>query len=351
MPPSAIRALQFVTRLRAWDVSYASYELFKTIMASNILTDQHWEAARLTIHGAFEHGTSDMVSSVGKPTEILKFLNHHLGLQGTGEDHSSSIAFAMDAILVAPTPEGHPVPLVAESIRDFDCTSPSFVKGICSIMHSSGSARIQGLAVRFIALISDQWFNSPIPIMSREEMSKFCKNLAVFMTGVGHPTTVASRHYFPILFGMLRSLEWRNHMVTGFWSLLALWTLVEEEEESFKWCLRNAIELLEFTSWLPDGEGFKWWYGTLWFHFGKLDPTVRIKVESIAREMSSGDGLSDLNLYLDFIGQEVEITRRQLVTFTGEDEDRLGGTGMKLRARFATLERNHRRLAQIIDGQ
>lgn len=64
------------------------------------------------------------------------------------------------------------------------------------------------------------------------------------------------------------------------------------------------------------GEGFKWWYGTLWFHFNKLDPTIRSEVESIAKDMPSGDGLSDLDLYLNLIGQEVERTRQELNRLT-----------------------------------
>ena len=121
------------------------------------------------------------------------------------------------------------------------------------------------------------------------------------------------------------------------------------EEESFKWCLQNAIELLEFTRGLSDGEGSRWWYGTLWFHFEKLDHTVRGEVERIAREMSSGDGLSDLNLYLNLIGQEVERTRRELDGLT--EEGRLYGFDMELRARFVAMEGNYHRLARITAGQ
>ena len=50
---SALRALRLVTRLATPDVADASYKLFRTIMSPDNLTDQHWEAARLAIHGAF----------------------------------------------------------------------------------------------------------------------------------------------------------------------------------------------------------------------------------------------------------------------------------------------------------
>ena len=201
-----------------------------------------------------------------------------------------------------------------------------------------------------MALISYQWFNSSVPVMKPEEISELCEHLARFIVdATARPHQDTRRRFLTFFFGMLRSPEWRSHIVTRLWSLLVEWTLVDEEEESFKWCLQNAIELLEFTGRSRDDERFKWWYGTLWFHFDKLDPTVRGEVESIAKDMSSGDGLSDLNLYLNLIGQEVERARRQLDGLT--DEGKLAKSGMELRARLVTLEGNYHRLARITGRQ
>jgi len=117
--------------------------------------------------------------------------------------------------------------------------------------------------------------------------------------------------------------------------------MADEGQESFKWCLQNAIELLEFARGLADGEGLKWWYGTLWFHYDKLDTTVREEVERIAKDMSMGDGLSDLNLYHNLIEQEVMRTRQKV----GElrNEDRLDRPGIGLIA----LEGNYNELGRI----
>jgi hypothetical protein len=120
-------------------------------------------------------------------------------------------------------------------------------------------------------------------------------------------------------------------------------------EESFMWCLENAIELLEFTKRLPDGEGFKWWYGMLWFHFEKLDPIVQGEVERIAREMLPGDGHLALDMYLNLIHQEVEKTQRMLDeinTYNGHSEP-----SIVLRDWCVMVEGNHRRLAQITGRQ
>ena len=61
-----------------------------------------------------------------------------------------------------------------------------------------------------------------------------------------------------ILFEMLRSSEWTKHVVTRFWSMFAYSARTDETRESVRWCLQNAIELLEFTRGLPDSEGLKW---------------------------------------------------------------------------------------------
>ena len=136
-------------------------------------------------------------------------------------------------------------------------------------------------------------------------MSEFCEDLAMFaFSGVSRGLR-SRKSSVTILFGMLRSPEWRKHVVPRLWSVLANCDLVEEEEESFRWCLRNAIELLEFARGLPDGEGLKWWYVTLWFHYDKLDATVQEEAERIARDVSLSDGSSDQDSYLKLIRREV----------------------------------------------
>ena len=285
---------------------------------------------------------------MGEPKEILKFLDYHLGLQGAGEDHRSSIIVALEAVHV--NQDGRwPNPVIAEYIEKFNCTSPSFVKGTRSIMRPDNPFDLRDWATGLIVLMSSQWFGSPTPIMEPEEMSEFCEHLAVFAVDDLSHGPLAQRWGVTILFEMLRSPEWRKHVVTRFWNTLAYCTLIEEGRESFRWCLRNAVELLEFTRGLSHGEGLRWWYGTLWFHFDKLDTKVRDEVESIARDMSLGDGLSDLNLYLNLIGQEVTRTRKEVDELP--KESKLAGFNLELRARLIALEGNYHRLARIAGGQ
>ena len=316
-------------------------------MASSDLTDQQWEAARLAARGAFTRNVESSPPAVGEPKEIFKFLDYHLGLHGAGEDHASSITLALGAIHEELL-DRRPNRLIVECTRKLNCASRSFVRGMCSIMHPDSPDGLRWRATSLISFMSDQWFDSP-PIMEPKEMSEFCENLAVLVIDEISDGLLIRWRGVALLFEMLHSPEWRKHIVTRFWSILAYCAVVEEERESFRWCLRNAIELLEFTRGLPHGEGLKWWHGTLWFHYDKLDTTVRDEVEKIAGGMSSGDGLSDLNLYLNLIGQEVARTRKRVDEL--QNGNSTAGYGMKLRARLVALEGNHHRLARITAGR
>ena len=334
-----------MTRLAVADVSIASFRLFKAIMGYDNLTDQHWEAARLTIYGVFRVPAMVTPSILGELNEFLKFLDHHLDLQGAGEDHGSSISFAIDAIIIR-SDSYREDPLAVERIRNFNRASPSFVRGMRLIMHPNSSFWLRRRATGLIALTSNLWFNSPVPTMDPEDMAEFCEHLAEFIIDRTLHVPSIQRWGVTILFGMLRSPEWRKQIATRFWCMLAYCCTVEQGLESFRWCLQNAIELLEFSRGLPDGEGLKWWYGTLWFHYDKLDKAARDDVERTARDMSLGDNLSDLNLYLNLIEQEIARTRQDVDRFS--DVVRVSSFGMELRTRLIALEGNYHRLARIV---
>ena len=260
-------------------------------MASNDLTDQHWEAARLAVDKAF--GSLGPQPELGEPRGMLKFLDYHLGLSGALEDHKPFITLAFEEIFIFY--DYMPNPLVVKCVKNFNCASPSFVRGVRSIMHPDSSLGPRREATWLVSLASDQWFNSTVPIMEPEEMSEFCEHLAVFVVDGHYHGTSIRRSSVTILFGMLRSPEWRKHIVPRLWSVLVHCGLVEEEE-SFRWCLWNAIELLDFTRGFPDGEGLKWWYATLRFHYDKLDTTVRDEVERIARDIPQSDYFNRIKL-------------------------------------------------------
>ena len=65
-------------------------------------------------------------------------------------------------------------------------------------------------------------------------MAESCEYLAVFAIDDVTHAPHGQRRGVPILFGMLRSPEWREHIVTGFWSIPAYCAMADEEQESFK---------------------------------------------------------------------------------------------------------------------
>jgi len=285
-----------------------------------------------------------VLSTLGDLKGILRFLDYHLGLQEAGRDHESAIHFAMVAVIIKSGgfQADH---LTVDYIEDLIRDSPSFAKGVRSMMHPDLAFRLRMSTVGLIAVTADQRFTSPVP---PQEMSEFCERLAVFADESIHGEYL-QRCGVVILFEMLRSPEWRGHIVPSPWSMFVYCAQFPGERESFWWCLENAIDLLEFTKGLAGGEELKWWYGTLWFHHEKLDAKVRDEVERIAKDMSTGDGLSDLNLYLSLIKQEVERTQQEVDELP--NQNRPARFGMDLRARLAALEGNYNKLARITRGR
>ena len=335
--PSALHALRLATRISCFGVCDASYRLFKIIMGLDNPTDQHWEAARLTVSAAFMGPCS---TSRGDPKEILKFLDYHVGFQGVKDDHESHVDAALQSLV--PHHE-EPNPLTFECARDFNWTSLSFVSGVRSMMHPRRPGGLRGNVASLLALLSDSWFTLSGSVMDQEEMSEFCEHFATYIDSVVHSQSVKEKST-TILFALLRSPEWRIHIVARSWSVLAYCTQAMDTEP-VRWCLQEAIELLEFTRGLPGGEGLKWWYGTLWLCYDKLDATVRDEVKRVAADMLRGDGLLDLNLYLSLMQEEITSIRQELKKLS--DINRRSTTGLGKQALLITMEGNFDQLARI----
>ena len=343
--PSASDALLFATRLRSTlDICVVSYELFKAIMAPDHLTDQHWEAARVAIQGAFE----PWPETLGEPKEVLKFLDYHVALPGARKDYEPAINSAMQAIILLPAMEQID-PMTLECVRNFNWTSSSFVKGIRSMMQSHNSLSLRRHVFALVAFVSDRWFNSSQPVMEPEEMHEFCEHMAVFTDSTGHGPHIKGES-ITVLFGMLQSREWRKHIAVGSWSVLAYCSQASYLE-SARWCLENenATDLLRFAKGLDHGEGLKWWCWTLWFHYDKLDATTRDEVKRTTSDILRDHGLSDLNLYLNLIQEEITKIRQEIGKLP--ENEKGWRYGKKMKAQSITLEGNYKQLAQIMEGR
>ena len=272
-------------------------------MASSDLTDQHWEAARTAVHNAFRESSKGQRPKVVEPKGMLKFLVYHLSLSRALKDYRSSITIAFKKTF-GPL-KYPPNSSIVEYIRNSNCVDPSLVKAVRSTMHPVNSLELRRGATWLVSVASDQWFNSTVPIMTPKEMDSFCKRLTQFVVdGANHESSI-KRCCVTILFGMLRSSEWRVHIVPRLWSVLAYSGWVWEEE-CFRWCLQHATELLDFTRGLGlSSEGLKWWHATLRFHSDKLDTRARDEVARIARAMPRDDRCYDR------IRQEAAEIRRQ----------------------------------------
>ena len=336
---TALNALGLATRLsRERVITELSYVLFKLIMASNELTDQHWEAARFAVDGACSVVSP---SVVGEPKELVRFLDYHIVLHGSGEDYESYITPALKALLrLQDLDDVHPPTF--QCIRGFNWTSPSFVRGICSMIQPQYNPQLRGDTTFLIALVSDTWFDRVASVMNPQEISEFGENMALFMDQIVHQTHT-KKNAVAVLFGMLRSPSWREHIVTRFWKVLAYCNLVGGLEV-VKLCLENAIQLLEFTKGLSlsdDGEGLKWWYGTLWFYYHKLSPTVQAEVKKVAEVIPR----NHLNLYLNLIEDEAGRLRKELNELP--EEEIFKDHGINLRDQLVGLQGNYDQLAQI----
>ena len=335
--PSALHALRLATRISGLKVCVASYRLFKTIMDLDNLTDQHWEAARFAVYAAFRDYR--YAAYRGDPKEVIKFLDYHIGLQGAKEDHESYISSALRSL----NHIGEPKSLTYECVRDFNWTTPSFVKGVRSMMQPHRPGGFRGNIATILALLSDSWFTRSGSVMEQEEMSEFCEHFAIYMEDIVHTQDVKEESA-TILFALLRSPEWRIHIVARSWRVLAYCTQAMDTEP-VRWCLQEAVELLEFAKGLPHGEGLRWWYGALWLCYDKLSTTVRDEVTRIAADMLRDGGLSDLNLYLTLMQEEVTRLRQELNELP--DAKRQTPTGWDMQARLIAMEGNYDQLVRI----
>jgi len=92
-----LRALELVTGLSTATIAAKSYELFKTIMESEVAQGDKMEAARLALDAAYRPGLTP-VPPVGDPKHVLNFLRYHLDPRVKREDCIQVISSAMRAI-------------------------------------------------------------------------------------------------------------------------------------------------------------------------------------------------------------------------------------------------------------
>jgi len=102
-----LHALELVSGLSTATVAAKSYELFRTIMESEVPQENKMEAARLALDAAYRPGLTP-APPVGDPKHILNFLRYHLDPHVEREDCIrvvSSVMWAVDSASNDPTPQ------------------------------------------------------------------------------------------------------------------------------------------------------------------------------------------------------------------------------------------------------
>ena len=92
-----LRALELIAGLSTATVAAKSYELFRTIMESEVLQEHKMEAARLALDASYRLGLTP-APLVGDPKHILNFLRYHLDPRIEREDCIHVVSSAMRAI-------------------------------------------------------------------------------------------------------------------------------------------------------------------------------------------------------------------------------------------------------------
>ena len=105
-------------------------------MGLDNLTDQHWEAASFAVYAAFR----DTYNWAGRG-ELVIFLDYHVGHQGAKGGRELDIDSALRALVLC---HNQPNPLTFECTRDFSWTSPSFVRGVLSMVEHRCTPALQG---------------------------------------------------------------------------------------------------------------------------------------------------------------------------------------------------------------
>jgi len=344
--------MQLIAPLPRNGVSTKSYDLFHVVMRAPVSPaipqEKKWEAARLTIRGAFGW---DKATWVEDPHDILTFLNHHfdLAIRG-GQNQDKPIENALEALVYAPSPAA------VEALKRFESTEPSFVRGTCFVYQDNKPLRLRIAALHFLTLIGDRWFNTPHPIMEPDQMRSLCMDWASIVDGVQKFYDVKGAALVA-LFGMINSPHWRPHIVTDTWKLLEYFTSVPDDSQPQTWrvpydpqplkrCLDNP-ELIDAIRNVESPDAMGLWLKILWVKYKELTPQVREQLEAVTKEFTQSSRKTDLDGCLSVMGSEL---RKAEDAMTQYDSWSINPAAIALRTKIDDLRQARVALAALMGG-
>ena len=295
----ALEAMELIGPFSKDEIALKSYHLFHVVMQAPISSahseEKKWQAARLAMHGAYKW--DKFLPWVGDPQDILTFLDHHFKLAtGGSEGQYEPIQNALRALAYASGPA------TIESLKHFDPTETSFIRGVCYVYQGDKPPQLRKAALFFLFLIGDRWFNTPDPIMDDDQMRGLCKDWASAVDHIEHSYDVQNV-ILPVLFGMINSPHWRPHIVTEKWKLLEYFTSVPDDSQPLRRCLDNP-ELIDAISEVDNPDAKVLWLAILWLKYMELIPEIQEQLKKVTREMVR-DRRADFDMFLSGVDSEL----------------------------------------------
>jgi hypothetical protein len=291
--------MELISPLSEEEVAKKSYHLFHAAMQAPVSLaysqEKKWEAARLTVHGAYKW--DGFLPWVEDPKDILTFLDHHFELATRdGQNQDAPIQDALRALAYASGP------VTIEALKRFDPTGSSIVRGVCYAYQDDKPFELRKAALFFLPLISDRWFNAPYPILEPDQMRSLCVDWASTVDGIEHNDDV-QKAALTVLFGMINSSHWRPHIVADKWKLLEYSASVPDDSPALKKCLHNP-ELTDAISEVDNPAAMVLWLAILWLKYKELIPEVQEQLEAATKEVARGSRRADLDMYLSVVDSE-----------------------------------------------
>jgi hypothetical protein len=301
----ALEALRLIAPLSEDYIATKSYHLFHAVMEAPLsptyTEEKKWEASRLALHGAYKWDKA--LPWVDNPQHILTFLSHHFKLAGESQD--KPIENALCALAYASSPA------TTEALKSFDPTQLSFVRGIRHAFKKNKPLRLRKAALFFLPLIGDKWFNTYDQIMKPEQMKVLCEDWAFAVDDAGLTSPQVQKAALTVLFAMINSRHWRQHIVKCKWKLLEHHASVPDDSEHLRRCLENP-ELVHEISAVGNREATVLWSTILWLKFKELIPEVQVQLVEVTKTAPR----SDIEMYLRVIDSEWTDAEDALTKYT-----------------------------------
>ena len=331
--------MELIGPFRNNQIAQKSYGLFHVIMDTPIslafTAKKKWTAARLAMDGAYNWDL--FLPWVEDPSHILTFLNHHFELVTTSDESwDVPIQNALRALAYASGPT------TIDALSKFDPTKPLFVRGMCHVYQDKRPFQLRKAALFILPLIGDKWFNAPEPFMDDDQMRKFCIDWASGVDMI-QKTLDVQKAALAVLFGMINSPLWRQHIVPDKWKLLEYFCSVPDDSRPLRRCLDNP-DLMDAIRDVGMPAAPVLWLAILWLKYTELIPVVKEQLEAATRELVRGNKKTNLDMYFSLADAELKKAEGKLDEYNTWSTD---PAAIQLRKKIDCLKQAKEMLSSI----